>query len=50
MMASLDIYRPAAQEQLISLGSKNDIEVLEKQEKQKPIEIAQTCFTRSKKI
>ena len=49
MMASLDIYRPAAQEQLISLGSKNKIEVLEKQENKKPIEIAQTAFDKAKK-
>ena len=48
MMASLDIYRPAAQEQLISLGSKNKIEVLEKQENKKPIEIAQTAFDKAK--
>ena len=40
MMASLDIYRPAAQEQLISLGKTNNIEGLEAQTKMKPIEIA----------
>ena len=32
-MASLDIYRPAAQEQLISLGKTNNIETLEAQTK-----------------
>ncbi len=40
MMASLDIYRPAAQEQLITLGKKNNIETLELQDKKTPLEIA----------
>jgi len=39
MMASLDIYRPAAQEQLITLGSQNEIHVLPKQDNKKPLEI-----------
>ena len=39
-MASLDIYRPAAQEQLITLGTDNKISVLAKQENKKPIDIA----------
>ena len=40
LMASLDIYRPAAQEQLVTLGESNKIDVLPKQDKKKPIEIA----------
>ena len=39
MMASLDIYRPAAQEQLITLGNQNGIDVLPKQDNKKPLEI-----------
>ena len=39
MMASLDIYRPAAQEQLITLGNQNEIHVLPKQDNKKPLEI-----------
>ena len=39
MMASLDIYRPAAQEQLITLGNQNGIHVLPKQDNKKPLEI-----------
>ena len=39
MMASLDIYRPAAQEQLITLGNQNGINVLPKQDNKKPLEI-----------
>ncbi len=33
LMASLDIYRPAAQEQLLTLGADNTIAVLPKQDK-----------------
>ena len=40
LMASLDIYRPAAQEQLLTLGADNTIAVLPKQDKKKPLEIA----------
>ena len=40
LMASLDIYRPAAQEQLLTLGTDNTIAVLPKQDKKKPLEIA----------
>ena len=40
LMASLDIYRPAAQEQLSTLGENNKITVLPKQDKKKPLEIA----------
>ena len=49
MMASLDIYRPAAQEQLISLGKSNNIETLEAQTKMKPIEIAKISIEKAKK-
>ena len=40
MMASLDIYRPAAQEQLISLADKNNLAVLPIQQNKSPLEIA----------
>ena len=40
LMASLDIYRPAAQEQLLTLGEHNKIAVLPKQDKKKPLDIA----------
>ena len=40
LMASLDIYRPAAQEQLLTLGADNTIAVLPKQDKKKPLDIA----------
>ena len=40
LMASLDIYRPAAQEQLVTLGNDNQIAVLPKQDKKKPLDIA----------
>ena len=40
LMASLDIYRPAAQEQLLTLGADNTIAVLPKQHKKKPLDIA----------
>ena len=40
LRASLDIYRPAAQEQLLTLGADNTIAVLPKQDKKKPLDIA----------
>ena len=49
MMASLDIYRPAAQEQLIKLGADNDIATLELQENRSPLQIAQIAFEAAKK-
>ena len=49
MMASLDIYRPAAQEQLIKLGADNDIATLESQENKSPLQIAQIAFEYAKK-
>ena len=48
MMASLDIYRPAAQEQLFSIG-KNNIETLSPQSNKQPIEIAKIAFDIAKK-
>ncbi len=44
MMASLDIYRPAAQEQLIKLGKDNNIDTLELQNNKSPLQIAQIAF------
>ncbi len=49
MMASLDIYRPAAQEQLIKLGADNGITTLESQENKSPLQIAQIAFDHAKK-
>ena len=49
MMASLDIYRPAAQEQLIKLGADNDIATLELQENKSPLQIAQIAVESAKK-
>ena len=40
LMASLDIYRPVAQDQLLTLGADNTIAVLPKQDKKKPLDIA----------
>lgn len=40
LMASLDVYRPAAQEQLKILGEKNSISTLEIVKNQTPLEIA----------
>ena len=48
LMASLDIYRPAAQEQLISLGNANNIETLQSQTKKQPIEIASIAVDKAK--
>ena len=48
LMASLDIYRPAAQEQLISLGKANNIETLEAQTKKQPLEIASIAVDKAK--
>jgi signal recognition particle subunit SRP54 len=45
MMASLDIYRPAAQEQLIALGEKNSIDTLNIQNNKSPLEIARHAYT-----
>tara|TARA_B100001027_G_scaffold196569_1_gene153519 strand:- start:512 stop:1888 length:1377 start_codon:yes stop_codon:yes gene_type:complete len=48
LMASLDIYRPAAQEQLISLGKSNDISTLDIQKDRSPIEIADIAYKKAK--
>ena len=49
MMASLDIYRPAAQEQLISIGQKNKIKTLNLQSNKKPLDIAKIALNEAKK-
>ena len=48
-MASLDIYRPAAQEQLDSLAKTNDLNVLEIQRNKTPLEISNIAFQEAKK-
>ncbi|MFL2679712.1 MAG: signal recognition particle protein [Alphaproteobacteria bacterium] len=47
IMASLDVYRPAAQEQLISLAKSNSLNVLEKQDKKTPLEITEIAFKKA---
>ena len=49
LMASLDIYRPAAQEQLDSLAKTNDLNVLEIQRNKTPLEISNIAFQEAKK-
>ena len=44
MLVSLDVYRPAAQEQLKMLGEKNDIENLPIVDKQQPIDITKRAM------
>ena len=44
LMASLDVYRPAAQEQLASLGRQLEIETLPVVEKEMPLTIAQRAI------
>lgn len=48
LMASLDIYRPAAQEQLAILGQENDITTLEIIPKQQPLDIATRALRTAK--
>ncbi|AHA27614.1 signal recognition particle protein [Candidatus Liberibacter americanus] len=48
LMASLDVYRPAAQEQLRYLGEKNQINTLETIKEQSPIEIAKRALNSAK--
>ena len=48
LTASLDIYRPAAQEQLAELGSKNQFDVLPIVAKQQPIEITKRALQTAK--
>ena len=50
MMASLDIYRPAAQEQLIKLGQDNEISTLETQSDKKPLQIAKLAYQKAKDL
>ena len=45
MMVSLDIYRPAAQEQLRSLGEQNNILTLPIIEGQQPTDICQRAIS-----
>jgi signal recognition particle subunit SRP54 len=45
LMASLDVYRPAAQEQLASLGRQLDIETLPIVEGEKPLAIAERAMS-----
>ena len=47
LMASLDIYRPAAQEQLISLGKSNNISTLDMQIDKSPMEIADIAYKKA---
>ena len=49
LMASLDIYRPAAQEQLQTLGNQNKIETLEIIKNQSPLEIALRAKNKAEK-
>ncbi|MDB2682969.1 signal recognition particle protein, partial [Alphaproteobacteria bacterium] len=49
LMASLDIYRPAAQEQLKQLGEQTGVETLEIVEGQKPLEIAKRAVDTARK-
>ncbi len=48
LMASLDVYRPAAQEQLEVLGNQNQIQTLEIIKNQKPLEIAERAVNFAK--
>ena len=48
MMASIDIYRPAAQEQLITLGKKNNLSTLEKQNNKTALEITKIAIKKAK--
>lgn len=48
LLASLDVYRPAAQEQLAELASKNGLDVVENIAGQKPEEITRRAMTQAK--
>lgn len=48
LMASLDTYRPAAQEQLKTLGEQNQLDCLEIIHNQKPLEIAVRALSHAK--
>ena len=49
LMASLDVYRPAAQRQLAILGEQTDIDTLEIIEGQKPVDIAKRAIEYGRK-
>lgn len=49
LMASLDIYRPAAQEQLKQLGEQTEVATLPIVEGQKPVDIAKRALDTAKK-
>lgn len=49
LMASLDVYRPAAQEQLKQLGEQTEIATLEIVEGQKPVDIAKRALDTARK-
>ncbi len=49
LMASLDVYRPAAQEQLKQLGEQTGVATLEIVEGQKPVEIANRAMDTARK-
>lgn len=48
LMASVDIYRPAAQEQLEILGRQVEIDTLEIIEKEKPLDIVKRAYSKAK--
>lgn len=48
LTASLDIYRPAAQEQLLELGTKNSFDVLPIVQNQKPVDITKRALSSAK--
>lgn len=49
LMASLDVYRPAAQEQLRQLGEQTGIATLEIKKDQKPVDIAKRAMDTARK-
>lgn len=49
LMASLDVYRPAAQEQLAVLGTQVGVDTLEIVEGQQPVDIAKRALAEAKK-
>ncbi|MBN9412732.1 MAG: signal recognition particle protein [Candidatus Paracaedimonas acanthamoebae] len=48
LMASVDIYRPAAREQLEILGRQVEVDTLEIIEKEKPLEIVKRAYNKAK--
>jgi signal recognition particle subunit SRP54 len=48
LMASVDIYRPAAREQLEVLGRQIEVDTLEIIEKEKPLEITKRAYNKAK--